>query len=290
MIDEFQNVFNSSKIDINGLYDIADNKNINKFKRKLTNSQDELSSNSYMSFLSDNYLQSKRITNKEIIIFLIMLEYLKFSIKMNLYSLMNEIIHIAYKQAEIECMNVLALKGSKELLDIVQKNIINQSNHLGWNIEDYTQNEINYNSNQLFKQYVIDLTQGNDVDLESDIYKDIFNRQQRTHLNIKDEKISGGIETYIDFIVNKTIFEVGQEYGIKRYKIIGINDNKQTKMCDSLNGKIFNMNDWNEYERYSDSQKGIVKYKTFGAVVGLNMPPITDNFHYCRSTITYLIN
>ena len=71
-------------------------------------------------------------------------------------------------------------------------------------------------------------------------------------------------------------------------KFVAVMDNRTTDMCRSLNGQVFNVNGWNTFKRYSDYSKGERKYKCFGFVLGLNLPPITDHYHYCRSTIQYV--
>ena len=67
-------------------------------------------------------------------------------------------------------------------------------------------------------------------------------------------------------------------------------DKRTTKMCESLNNQIFYLDKVNTYQRYSDYDKRIVTYTTKGLVVGENLPPISNHFHWCRSTITYLID
>ena len=64
-------------------------------------------------------------------------------------------------------------------------------------------------------------------------------------------------------------------------------DDKTTKMCRSLDGQIFHTNAWNRFARYSEYYKGMHTFTWFGLERGLNMPPINDHFHWCRSTLTY---
>ena len=45
---------------------------------------------------------------------------------------------------------------------------------------------------------------------------------------------------------------------------------------------------WNEFKRYSETNGRITKYFCYSLIVGLNCPPINDNFHWCRSYIIYL--
>ena len=110
-------------------------------------------------------------------------------------------------------------------------------NHLGWIWKDYIENEINYNTNQLFNEFVVQFNLGNELNVDNDIFKNIFDKQQRSRLNIDNGKVSGAMETHIDFIANQTYVEVGKDYGMEKVRFLGINDNKQTRMCESLNNK-----------------------------------------------------
>ena len=64
-------------------------------------------------------------------------------------------------------------------------------------------------------------------------------------------------------------------------------------MCNSLNEQEFYINKENIFYRYyGETQKElrIQKIKCKGLVLGVNLPPITHHFHYCRSYIIYLPN
>ena len=64
-------------------------------------------------------------------------------------------------------------------------------------------------------------------------------------------------------------------------------DDRTTEMCRSLDGQIFHTKAWNRFTRYSDFYKGLHTFSWFGLEQGLNLPPINDHFHWCRSTIVY---
>lgn len=61
-------------------------------------------------------------------------------------------------------------------------------------------------------------------------------------------------------------------------------------MCETLDNQLFYLDEMNTYQRYSEADKRIVTYHTKGMVLGENLPPISNHFHWCRSTITYLID
>ena len=59
-------------------------------------------------------------------------------------------------------------------------------------------------------------------------------------------------------------------------------------MCKSLDGQEFFVDEENTFKRYSATEKNLASYKCRGLVQGLNLPPINDHFHWCRSIIMYL--
>jgi len=299
-IDELQDVVDSNKLSIDELYDIADANKINKFKRKITSTLDEIKNvdnnildNSYVEFLANSYLSKSRITNKDILLFLIMLEYLKLAIKLNDLELFREIVSIAYKHAENECKTVLGEAKEIRPINVLNLWLMTMPNHLGSIWSDYIQNEINYNANQLFKQIMIDISQNNDIDLNNDIYKKIFDKQQRTHLNINEDKYSGGVDAQSVFIANQTILEVGKDYGMEKVMFISDLCGNVTKMCKNMHKMVFNLKGQNVFDRwYGDSVKDLkeVIVDIDGLVLGINQPPITGHFHWCHSTLTYQID
>ncbi len=300
MIDEIQDVIDSNKLEIDELYDIADRGKTNKFKRKITATFDEIKNvdnnlldNSYVKFLAKSYLNKSRITNKDILLFLIMLEYLKLAIRLNDLELFNEIVSIAHKHSENECKKVLGQAKKTRPINVLNTLLMTMPNHLGTIWSDYIQNEINYNANQLFKQIIIDISQNNNIDLNSDIYKRIFEKQQRTHLNINEDKYSGGVDAQSVFLANQTILEVGKDYGMEKVMFISDMCGNVTKMCKNMHKMVFNLKGQNLFDRWYGDSAGDLKEVIVdidGLVLGINQPPITGHFHWCHSTLTYQID
>ena len=114
----------------------------------------------------------------------------------------------------------------------------------------------------------------------------LLNRQSNRILNINEDKFSGTLDDMARRVGNKAYIE---PFPNEKVLFIAEMDNRTTKMCASLNGQIFNTKDTNKFKRYSDSQKSVVEYEVEGLVEGINLPPIEDNFHWCRSTVTYQI-
>ena len=286
-------------MDIDEIYDIADTSKINKFKRKITATFDEVKNvdkpidSKYIEFLGKSYLNKSRITNKDIMLFLIMLEYLKLAIRLNDYELFKEIITIAFNHAENECKKALGEAKKIRPISVLNTMLMTMPTHLGWVWSDYILNEINYNANQLFKQIVIDIQQENKIDLDNDIYKNIFAKQQRSHLNINKDRYSGGVDAQSVFIANQTILEVGKDYGMEKVMFISDLCGNVTKMCKNMHKMVFKLKGQNVFDRwYGDNANDLkeVIADVDGLVLGINQPPITNHFHWCHSTLTYLID
>ena len=114
----------------------------------------------------------------------------------------------------------------------------------------------------------------------------LLNRQSNRILNINDDKFSGTLDDMSRRTGNKAYIE---PFPNEKAIFIAEMDERTTRMCASLNGQIFNTKDTNVFRRYSDSQKNIVEYEVEGLVEGINLPPIDDNFHWCRSTMTFQV-
>lgn len=61
-----------------------------------------------------------------------------------------------------------------------------------------------------------------------------------------------------------------------------------THLCFS--SMLFYVNDWNKFYRYSDIDGKDVLYTVNGLEQGINLSPINNHFHWCRSTVTYQID
>lgn len=156
-----------------------------------------------------------------------------------------------------------------------------------WN--EYIEAIIKYNANSIYRQTTIDLQQGKTPDITNDIYQNLIKHQQNSKLNINGDKISGDLDLTLIGINNKAKIEGIYSFDKNaKVRFVAIEDNVTTKMCRSLNKQEFFVHDWNEFERYSKNNDRITKYRCYGLITGLNMPPINDGFHWCRSVITYI--
>ena len=146
------------------------------------------------------------------------------------------------------------------------------------------------NAQEIEKQTMIYLQQGKKPNISGDVFSNIVKKQQNRYLSINDNKHSGALESQLTEIANHSFLKAGEDVGDKNLKarFIAEIDSKTTKMCEGMNGMLFNVNDWNKFYRYSEMDGRDVLYTVKGLEIGANLPPINNHFHYCRSTITYL--
>lgn len=171
--------------------------------------------------------------------------------------------------------------------------LLDQPNYSGFNWKKYIEATIQYNAQQIYKQAILNMQQQKGLEIDSNEFQIIINRQNNQKLNINNDKISGAADLQMIGLNNlakvEGIKEVTEDNSKVRF--IAVEDDKTTLMCDSLNNQEFYINKENVFNRYyGETQKELTvqRIRCNGLVLGLNLPPIQHHFHYCRSTIMYL--
>ncbi len=173
--------------------------------------------------------------------------------------------------------------------------LLDQPNYSGFNWKQYIEATIQYNAQQIYKQVIINIQQQRDLEINSSEFQTIINRQNNQKLNINNDKISGAVDLQMIGLNNlakvEGIKEVTEDNSKVRF--IAVEDDKTTLMCDSLNNQEFYINKENVFNRYygeTQKESTVQRIRCNGLVLGLNLPPIQHHFHYCRSTIMYLLS
>lgn len=169
--------------------------------------------------------------------------------------------------------------------------LLNMANATGLNWEQYTQIITQYNAQQIYKQTLINIQQQKELKIDSNEYQNISNSQIRQKVNINNNKISGATDIELIGLNNLAKIE-GTKLNDNNpmVRFVAVIDGNETDMCNSLDGQLFYINKENVFDRYyGNTQKDlrIQRIKCNGLVVGLNLPPISHHFHFCRSTIIY---
>lgn len=286
--NRLQEIFDSFDLDFNNLYSIADNKTKNRINVYIEQWKDKKLLTGYFEILANSIYKRTRVKNNEILELLIYSAYIEEQSKLNEKELniFKEDANYYYQEGQKE---VNRGKTVSIIPDAVFLSLLDMTNSKGYNWNEYIETITKFNAEQIYRQAIIDIQQQKQIDVYNDVYQSLITRQQNAKLNINEDRISGNADLTLIGINNKA-----KEQGIYSFdseaevELVSIEDEKTTKMCKSLNGQRFKVHDWNEFERYSESNGRITKYRCYGLIIGLNCPPIDDKFHWCRSILKYI--
>ena len=294
--NKLQEIIDTFKFKFNTLYNITDTKTKNRVNTYIEEWKDKGLLTGYFGTLARNIYSRIRVKNSEILELLIYGAYIEEKRKLQEQELniMYDDANYYYQEGQQEVYNVLPKKERKPINTLkwaLFLALLDEPNVKGYVFEQYLQATIHFNAQQIYRQMTIDLQQQKQPDITNAIYQNLIKRQNNSKLNINGDRISGDIDTQLIGLNNLAKVE-----GIKevdddaQVKFIAVIDGKETEMCNSLDGQLFYTNKENSFDRYyGETQKDlkIERIKCFGLVVGLNLPPISHHFHWCRSTITY---
>ena len=149
----------------------------------------------------------------------------------------------------------------------------------------YVGNKVIADTQKIKKQAILERRKG-----KIKVNTKILDRMNKEWLNIHDGKFSGYMERQSELAYNVGYLGACEDYGIEEVQFISVMDKKTTKMCHSLDGQVFKLHGLNKFTRYYASMNGAKYTEVEGLVQGINLPPIDDAFHWCRSTIVALKN
>ena len=144
------------------------------------------------------------------------------------------------------------------------------------------------NEQEMYKQVLTAIQQ--EKSLTERMLKDLIQKQINRIISVNDDKYSGVLSDTCRQLGNKIYVEPFKDEKGLQVRFIAEIDKRTTKMCRSMDNMLFNVNDWNRFYRYSDVDGKEVLYTCMGLEVGVNLPPINNHFHWCRSTITYQVD
>lgn len=214
--------------------------------------------------LANNLYKRTTVKNSEILELLIYSAYIEEQQKLDEYEnlIMYEDANYYYEEGQREVEkkrkpSILTMALFLALLD--------QPNYSGLTWKQYIETTIQYNVQQIYKQAVLDMQQQKDLEIDSSEFQTIINRQNNQKLNINNDKISGAIDLQMIGLNNMAKVE-----GIKavagdniKVRFIAVEDEVTTKMCNSLDEQIFNVNGYNEFKRYYGNSSKKLEFKQF---------------------------
>lgn len=291
-IQELTDTFN---FNFNTLYNIADSKNKKRINEYIEEWQDKDILKGQFGILAKNIYKRTRVKNSEILELLIYGAYIEEQNKLEETELniMKEDAEYYYNDGINEVREAQG-KGKKHSIipEIILISLLALPNSKGYIWNEYLDAITKFNADQIYRQATIDLQQQKELDITNDMYQNIIKRQINSKLNINGDKISGDIDLTLIGINNQAKVE-----GIKNVdndaKVVFLAniDGKETPMCHSLNRQEFYIDKENTFNRYygeTPNELSIQRISCKGLVLGLNLPPISHHFHWCRSAVQYM--
>lgn len=292
--NRLQEIFDTFNFTTENIYNIADNKTKKRINTYIEQWKEQgiLKSSNYFSVLANNIYKRTRVKNSEILELLIYSSYVEEQNKLEEQEkqIMYEDANYYYEQGQQEV-------NKKKKPSIIEMALflalLDQPNYSGFNWKQYIEATMQYNTQQLYKQAILNMQQQKDLEIDSNEFQIIINRQNNQKLNVNGNKISGAADLQMIGLNNLAKVE-----GIKantdddaQVEFWAVTDEHSTEMCQSMNMMRFYINKENRFDRYWGNSKKDIKLmpvRVKGLVPGVNLPPIMYYWHFCRSTIRYL--
>lgn len=289
--NRLQEIFKLMQMEFSDLYKIVDTNKKRKINAYIEELKEKGLLKGYFKAFAQGIYRNPRIRNIEMLELLIYSAYIEEQSKIEEKErkIFKEDVNYYYQEGQKEVNN----KKVSVIPDAIFLALLDMPDSNGYIWNQYIEAIIKYNSDQILRQSIITIQQGKELDIDSIEFQNIITKQQNSKLSIKskaeDTTVSGHIDNMLIGMNNKAkaegIVSLDEDGEVL---FISVDDDRRTEMCKSLDGQRFKIKGKNIFERYSASNDSIVKYECDGLVVGLNLPPINDHYHVCRSTIMYL--
>ena len=290
--NRLQEILDTFNFTTENIYNIADNKTKKRINTYIEQWKEQKLLTGYFGVIANNIYKRTRVKNSEILELLIYSAYIEEQSKLEEQEkqIMYEDANYYYEQGQQEVNkkkkpSILAMALFLALLD--------QPNYSGFNWKQYIEATIQYNAQQIYKQAILNMQQQKDLEIDSNEFQTIINRQNNQKLNVNGNKISGAADLQMIGLNNLAKVE-----GIKantdddaQVEFWAVTDEHSTEMCQSMNMMRFYINKENRFDRYWGNSKKDIKLmpvRVKGLVPGVNLPPIMYYWHFCSSTIRYV--
>lgn len=259
-----QNVFNMG-FTYEDLFKYANKDILKQFKTRIRLFKEKYKQKDYVSYMVNKYQNRTLVKNNEVLRVMLMMEYAEVYMKDYEKQIkMYDRISIGVTKATIAEVEP-KIPRRKRRHPYVYEHIfllhfLAMPNNLGVAWDEHVASIIDYNSNQTYKQAVIDLRED-----KLKVHPDLIEKQTKREINYKPnrlgDKFFGQIDNEATYLVNQERIQIFKYYGIKRVQFKAQIDERTTEECREMNGKVFDIDD---------------------LVLGENLPPLHYN---CRSII-----
>lgn len=258
--NRLQEIFDTFNFTSENIYDIADNKTKKRINTYIEQWKEQKLLTGYFGVLANNIYNRTRVKNSEILELLIYSAYIEEQNKLEKQEkqIMYEDANYYYEQCQQE---VNKKKKPSILTMALFLALLDQPNYSGFNWKQYIEATIQYNAQQIYKQAILNMQQQKNLEIDSNEFQTIINRQNNQKLNINNDKISGAVDLQMIGLNNLAKVE-----GIKsnaeddaQVEFWAVTDEHSTEMCQSMNMMRFYINKENKFDRYWGNSKKDVK-------------------------------
>lgn len=259
-----QNVFNMG-FTYEDLFKYANKDILKQFKTRIRLFKEKYKQKDYVSYMVNKYQNRTLVKNNEVLRVMLMMEYAEVYMKDYEEQIkMYDRISIGVTKATIAEVEP-KIPRRKRRRPYVYEHIallhfLAMPNNLGVAWDEHVASIIDYNSDQCYKQAVIDLREDN-----LQVHPEMIEKQTKREINYKPNRIGdkffGQIDNEATYLVNQERIQIFKYYGIKRVQFKAQIDERTTEECREMNGKVFDIDK---------------------LVLGENLPPLHYN---CRSII-----
>ncbi|MBS5863007.1 MAG: hypothetical protein KIC76_06375 [Firmicutes bacterium] len=290
--NRLQEIFDTFNFTTENIYNIADNKTKKRINTYIEQWKEQKLLTGYFGVLANNIYKRTRVKNSEILELLIYSAYIEEQNKLEEQEkqIMYEDANYYYEQGQQE---VNKKKKPSILTMALFLALLDQPNYSGFNWKQYIEATIQYNAQQIYKQAILNMQQQKNLEIDSNEFQTIINRQNNQKLNINNDKISGAVDLQMIGLNNLAKVEgiKSNAEDVAQVEFWAVTDEHSTEMCQSMNMMRFYINKENKFDRYWGNSKKDIKLMPVnvkGLVPGINLPPIMYYWHWCRSTIRYV--
>lgn len=241
-----QNVFNMG-FTYEDLFKYANKDILRQFKTRIRLFKEKYKQKDYVSYMVNKYQNRTLVKNNEVLRIMLMMEYAEVYMKDYEEQIkMYDRISIGVTKATIAEVEPKIPKRKRRHPYVYEHifllHFLAMPNNLGVAWDEHVASIIDYNSDQCYKQAVIDLRED-----KLKVHPDLIEKQTKRELTYKsnrlDDKFYGQIDNEIAFIVNEMRKQVFKYYGVKKVRIKGVLDERTCDICEKYIGKIYNIDD-----------------------------------------------
>ena len=240
-----QNVFNM-EFTYEDLFKYANKDILRQFKTRIRLFKEKYNQKDYVSYMVNKYQNRTLVKNNEVLRVMLMMEYAEVYMKDYEEQIkMYDRISIGVTKATIAEVEP-KIPRRKRRHPYVYEHIfllhfLAMPNNLGVAWDEHIASIIDYNSDQCYKQAVIDLRED-----KLKVHPDLIEKQTKREINYKPTSknvFSGQIDNEIAYIVNEFRRQIFEYYGITKVRIKGVLDEKTCEICEQYIGKIYDLKD-----------------------------------------------